>query len=234
MNKKLPFLISVSHGGLKVPQEVAKYSLLTLDEIIADGDVGSMEIYAPLKSNVDQFVLTDIARAFVDVNRAPNDLRKDGVVKTHTCWDVPIYSSPLTHEQINSLLERYYYPYHETLTQLSKSGVILGIDCHTMAAVGPPVGPDTGQERPNACLGNADGTCPDSWIETLRVFLAKRLPGEVTINRPFSGGYITRNHANEMPWLQLELSRGDFASCVEKSNWIFEALRDTYNSIKNS
>jgi len=40
------------------------------------------------------------------------------------------------------------------------SGVMLGIDCHTMAAKGPPIGPDPGKERPLVCLSNARRDLP--------------------------------------------------------------------------
>ena len=46
----------------------------------------------------------------------------------------------------------------------------------------------------------------------------------VTINDPFSGGYITRNHSAEMPWLQLEMSRAPFLSDAEKNQLVRTAL----------
>lgn len=122
-------------------------------------DEGAAEIYLPLKNKVKVLVTTDVARAIVDMNRAEDDRRKDGVVKTHTCWDVPIYSEPLSDILMETLLAQYYRPYHQDLFRLADN-VVAGIDCHTMAAVGPPVGPDPGLERPAACLSNADGTCP--------------------------------------------------------------------------
>jgi N-formylglutamate amidohydrolase len=51
-------------------------------------------------------------------------------------------------------------------------------------------------------------------------------PGEVTLNQPFSGGYTTRHHGREMPWVQLELSRGDFATPQQKSEWVYAALAE--------
>jgi N-formylglutamate amidohydrolase len=223
--EKLPLLISVPHAGLAVPSEVEHLNRLTLGEIARDGDEGAREIYAALEEWTAYFVTTDIARAFVDLNRAEDDLRKDGVVKTHTCWDIPVYSRPLTRDLIEILLERYHRPYHRKLTALAGAGLLLGVDCHTMAAHGPPVGPDPGVERPQVCLGNADGTCPREWIESLQTCLQQRFPGAVTINDPFAGGYITRHHGREMPWIQLELSRGPFAQDALKSFWILESLR---------
>ncbi len=185
---RLPLLISVPHAGLSVPSELERLNLLLPREIAEDGDEGAREIYQVLKSEVTHFLSSDIARAFVDLNRAEDDIRKDGVVKTHTCWDVPIYGEPLGPDVVETLLRRYHRPYHQRLSELAGQQVILGVDCHTMAAFGPPVGPDPGSERPQVCLGNADGTCPADWMENMRVWFQAHVPGEVSVNEPFSGG----------------------------------------------
>jgi N-formylglutamate amidohydrolase len=223
---RLPLLISVPHAGLKIPPEVAHLNRLTPQQIAEDGDEGAREIYAVLQPQVVHFVTADIGRPFVDLNRAEDDIRKDGVVKTHTCWDVPVYQEPLTPALIETLLERYHRPYHRRLTALAAGDAVLAVDCHTMAAQGPPVGPDPGVERPQVCLGNADGSCPQEWLEGLQACFQRRFSGEVTLNTPFSGGWITRFHGREMPWVQLELSRGNFADDAEKGRWVLGALME--------
>jgi formiminoglutamase len=220
---KLPLLISVPHGGLAVPEEVAERSILTAEQIAKDGDVGAADIYA-IADEVRAFVAADIARAFVDLNRAEDDRTRDGVIKTHTCWNEPVYSTPLEEELVERLLEQYYLPYHARLTALARASVHLGIDCHTMAAHGPPVGPDPGQERPWVCLSNGDGTCPQEWVDALARCFARAFGREPSINRPFKGGYITRTHAAEMPWVQVELSRAPFMSSQEKRACVLSAL----------
>lgn len=229
---RLPLLISVPHAGLAVPSEVAHLNGLTPKEIAEDGDEGAREIYAILENRVAHFVTTDLARAFVDLNRAEDDIRKDGVVKTHTCWDVPIYLTPLTPNLIEMLLERYHRPYHRRLTVLAGADLLLGLDCHTMAAQGPPVGPDPGRARPQVCIGDGNGACRRDWAESLVDCFRKQFPGEVTLNQPFSGGYITRHHSKEMPWVQVELSRGPFASAAQKGAWVLAALTAWVNEVR--
>ncbi|MDE0392667.1 MAG: N-formylglutamate amidohydrolase [Rhodospirillales bacterium] len=220
----LPLLLSVPHAGLTVPLEAEPWCVLTEREIAEDGDEGAAEIY-DLESAVAAFQTTDVARAIVDLNRAEDDRRGDGVVKTHTCWNVPVYRAPLSEAAIEQLLDRYHRPYHRRLAELAAEGYArLAIDCHTMAAKGPPVGPDSGQERPWICLGYGEGTCPTSWIEALRDCFVERIGPRVTINEPFSGGYITRHHAADMPWLQLEMSRAPFLSNAEKKEMVRAVL----------
>jgi N-formylglutamate deformylase len=221
---KLPLLLSVPHAGLEVPPEAEPYCALSPEEIAADGDEGAADIY-DLSPEVDGFVTTQVARAIVDLNRAPDDRRTDGVVKTHTCWMVPVYDRPLPETVVETLIETHYRPYHQRLTTLGESGKFrLAVDCHTMAATGPPVGPDPGKERPWICLGNAGGSCPREWIERLKGCFADLPEGRVAINDPFSGGYITRSHGSEMPWVQLEMSRAPFMSNEEKRTMVLRAL----------
>ena len=220
---KLPLLMSVPHAGLNVPSKVKEICQLTEKEIIEDGDEGAADIYYPLKDSVVGFVTTDVARAIVDMNRAEDDRRKDGIIKTHTCWDVPIYKNVLTDETIENLLSKYYRPYHKDLTDLSKD-VKLGIDCHTMAAFGPPVGPDPGIERPHICLSNADGTCPQEWVEIMSDCFEDVFEKKVSVNSPFKGGYIIQSHSHEVPWIQVEFSRADFMINAEKSNRLLEVF----------
>jgi formiminoglutamase len=223
---KLPILVSLPHAGLQVPEELKDYCILSNHDIEKDGDEQAWEIYNKLEDMVEAFQTTNIARAFVDLNRAPDDIRLDGVVKTHTIWERPIYNIELPPELIQALIKKHWTPYHENLSNLTTDKVKLGIDCHTMAAVGPPVGPDTGHKRPAVCLSNADGTCPDEWIKVMAECFKETFQENVKINDPFTGGYIIKSHSSELPWIQIELSRGDFMSESEKSVRLIEALKN--------
>ena len=222
---KLPLVASVPHAGLRVPADVAPVCALTPEEVAADGDGGADEIYA-ISAEVEAFVTTDVARAVVDMNRARHDRRADGVVKTHTSWNVGVWRRPLSDEEVDGLLDACHAPYHRRLTELGLSGRWpLGVDCHTMAATGPPLGPDPGRERPWVCLSNGDGTCPQEWIETLRDGFQEQIDGPVKVNDPFRGGYITRSHCVEMPWVQIELSRAPYMPDADKRRLVLVALR---------
>jgi N-formylglutamate amidohydrolase len=220
---KLPLLLSVPHAGLQVPPEAEPYCILTPQQIIEDGDEGAAEIYA-LQSEVAAYQTTGVARAIVDLNRAADDRRPDGVVKTHTCWDVPVYREFPPEEVVEVLLERYYWPYQQGLSRLVSRETVLGVDCHTMLAKGPPMGPGPGIERPWVCLSNGDGACPQPWIELLQQCFQEVFEGAVTINDPFRGGYITRAHSAELPWVQLELSRAPFLDLAGKRRRVLTAL----------
>lgn len=223
MSAVLPILVSVPHAGLRVPAEVAPRCRLTPEEIARDGDEHAAGIY-DIAAEVRHYVSTDVARAVVDLNRGEEDRRPDGVVKTHTCFNVPVWRRPLRDDDVEALLARHYRPYHARLSALAGRGVRLAVDCHTMLAVGPPIGPGPGLERPHVCLGHADGTCPADWMACLEESFREQFGPRVTVNEPFRGGFITRSHAPEMPWVQLELSRAAFASNAEKRRRVVRAL----------
>lgn len=225
----LPILISVPHAGFEIPSEVKTHNLLTQEEIICDGDEGASEIYA-IETHVQAYVTTDIARAFVDVNRSANDRGQDGVVKTHTCWGVPIYMGQLPEDLIKVMIRKYYWPYHEKLTHFA-SGVKFGIDCHTMADIAPPISPDPGQKRPSVCLSNADRAFPVDWLETMKDCFQQSFEVEVSLNQPFKGGYIIQAHASEIPWVQVEISRTNNLDNEEKKKKFLDTIEKFYSII---
>jgi len=223
----LPIALSLPHAGLDTPPEVRHLSLLTLEDIQKDGDEGSRDMAKVLRPFMADFSEASVARAFVDLNREESDLSRDGVVKTHTCWDTPIYTKPLPPELIRTLIADYYRPYHARLSEFSRQPALrLALDLHTMAEKAPPIAADAGTRRPRLCLGNAHHkSSPCAWIETLAELAARHVDPDVQINTPFAGGWITRSHGREMPWIQVEVSREPWVSWEEKGEAILELMQ---------
>jgi N-formylglutamate amidohydrolase len=111
----LPLCVSLPHAGLDRPPAIGARAVLTDADVARDGDEGAAVIYAALGAAAEARVATSIARAFIDMNRAEDDRRKDGVVKTHTCLDVPIYDGPLPEDVVEELLAGHHRPYHAAL-----------------------------------------------------------------------------------------------------------------------
>jgi N-formylglutamate deformylase len=214
---QLPVILSIPHSGFKTPEELKQRVFLTQDQIFDDSDAFTFDIYN-LKDKVAEVISTDIARAFVDLNRAVDDRppqNPDGVVKTLTCYEVPVYRKTMEpgEKLIAELLKKYYEPYHRKIREAVKEqGIVLGLDCHSMAETPPPISPDHGKKRPSICLGNGQGkSCSEEMTKKLAHCFREAFdlgPAEVAINRPFSGGYITRTYGqNPLPWIQIEMNR---------------------------
>ena len=217
--KSLPILLSIPHGGSEIPQELKGLICLNSNDLFDDSDAYTREIYN-LETSVTEVISTNIARAFVDLNRAPDNLpprNPDGVIKSHTCYGKVIYPIGAGPDKAltKKLLNNYYYPYHQQIQAVlndKSKPVELALDCHSMASVAPAISPDKGKTRPVICLGNAHGkSCPQEITEKLAACFRRTFSlntDEVTINRPFSGGYITRKYGRHpIPWIQVEMNR---------------------------
>ena len=119
--QQFPVLISIPHGGTNIPPELINRVCIQPKDIFDDMDPFTREIY-DLEPWVMQAIDTDIARAFVDLNRAPDDLppkNPDGIIKSMTCYKKPIYikgkepDEPLR----KILIEQYYLPYHRKIQE---------------------------------------------------------------------------------------------------------------------
>lgn len=244
---KLPFLISIPHGGTVIPNEVKNEICITTQDLFDDSDSFTQEIYN-VSEVVESVVMFDIARAFVDVSRAENMLPPeftDGVIKSATCYNKPIYKNGFlsNKEVIKSLLDKYYQPYHtEIKTSLENKNIKLALDCHSMAEFAPSIAPDKGK-RPLINLGDAEGKACDSSITKLlresfiEVFHLNA--EDVTINHPFKGGYITKTYGNNpKPFIQIELNRSMYLSnidnniLVELNSAFIKVLFNFYNKFK--
>lgn len=215
MAARLPFLLSIPHGGLCVPECVADRIAIDQTGILEDADCFTPEIY-DLSEQVAAVVRADVARAIVDLNRDVSEMPPDfpdGVIKSMTCCGKPVYRQGCFPGPalVDELLAKYYRPYHETLNRRQAEAVI-GFDCHSMASKGPPLGPDPGQPRPVVNLGNVHGrSCEMRVLELLAdcfrdVFKLDQT--DISLNAPFAGGYITRTYGmHEIRWIQIELNR---------------------------
>jgi N-formylglutamate deformylase len=217
-----PVVISIPHGGTATPPELADRVCLTARDQFDDSDPHTVDIY-DVGADVRRVVKAEVARAFVDLNRAPDDrppANPDGVVKSMTCFERPIYHPGREPDgrTVDRLLDRYYHPYHRALDDAARDpAMVLGLDCHSMLAAPPPIAPDHTAPRPLFCLSNGNGTtCPPTLLAQLASVLANAFEcdrGEIALNRPFTGGYITRRHGNRpLPWIQVEVNRSLYLS----------------------
>jgi len=227
-----PILVSVPHGGWRVAEELNEIWTLSVKDAFHDGDPLTAQIY-DFTDRVSVQLVMEYYRAVIDLNRAPDDIapkNPDGVVKSHTCYNVEVYKPDcLPDEELKqALLDRYYHPYHRELARATKRDDIrMGVDCHSMAAVSPPIEADAGTARPLICLGNlgdAEGepvepfnrvTCSPEMMRFVRDEFAQAfehedvgldIPAVAAANVPFNGGYITRT-AENVPFFQIEMSR---------------------------
>jgi formiminoglutamase len=236
---RLPILVSIPHGGWQAAPEIDDIWALSERDAFHDGDPFTARIY-DFEDRVEVQLVMEYYRAVIDLNRREDDIapkNPDGVIKSYTCYNVEVYKPGCLPgpdlQQV--LLHRYYRPYHSDLNKvLQRRDLKLGVDCHSMAAVSPPIEKDAGTSRPLICLGNlgdSEGlpcepfrriTAPPELVlfmrdEFRKVFAHEdvdlEVPDVATANVPFSGGYITqRIGGGPMPFVQIEMSRALYLS----------------------
>lgn len=146
-DRRSPILVSIPHFGTQpLPGMTANDYCEPWFETFAYGfaDTFVGDLYAGLNEQGATVLATPLSRIFVDVNRRRDDFEMQGdrirshrgVVRTHTIRDAPIFAQPLTLDQLEARLERYYDPYYATLKRLLSDlraayGYALLIDGHT-------------------------------------------------------------------------------------------------------
>jgi len=248
---KYPFLISIPHGGSEIPGEVASRFALSDLEIAWYCDPATRTLF-DFGSSVEATLDTSISRMVVDLNRPPLPLPPrdpDGIIKVRTIDGRPVYlpgqlpDLPLIHR----MMLKWYFPYHQRIDELiDRYPVRIAFDCHSMQPYGSVEQSDAGKRRPLICLGNYGDengqpkpgtltTCPPEWITGLADAFREEFqePGDVAINSPFSGGFISNAHfwRKGTPWIQIEINRILYesdASLVHESIVINEKIQDLH------
>ena len=215
--QRLPFALSIPHGGVETPKELLELVIATPEDQREDIDHLTREIFGVPEGMVAAQTQFSTARTFVDLNRHPGDWgpeNADGVIKTHTHLDRPVFSRYPDEDTIGVLLDRLYKPYHETLASfVADPEIVLLLDCHSMAPYGLSVSPDQrGQPRPSINLGHQGGkTASLELVRTLQEVMAEVYeidPVEISIDYPFNGGYISSKHNSpRCPAIQVEFNR---------------------------
>jgi N-formylglutamate deformylase len=222
-----PFLISVPHGGITVPDEVKNRIALSQKELSYYGDPATRILY-DFRGRVSGFIDTPVSRMVVDLNRPPYHLAPkypDGAIKSETGYGAPVYHEGQFPDidTIHQLMVQYFFPYQEEADQIiDERGIQMAFDCHCMLPRGLPRQHDAGMERPAICLSNNGdlwgnprkgvlATCHADWIQALAMAFRREFEGygEVTFNTPFSGGFISIAHHwhRFTPWVQIEVNR---------------------------
>ncbi|MFH1057880.1 MAG: N-formylglutamate amidohydrolase [Pseudomonadota bacterium] len=210
-----PVVLSLPHCGLAVPADLAAAWAIGPQEVRAEADLGTAEIFGGLPALA--VVRAEFSRLVADLNRRPDDDSAGGVIPLRT------YPNPEAREIYppgrqpdaaarNRRLKACYWPFHNELqAALRASGVQGLLDCHSM----DPASPEDGSPRPQVCLGDCQGvTCGNERLLRLQAALAEQ-GFAVACQKPYAGGHITRHYGRDL------FARGLFAIQVELNKGLF-------------
>lgn len=205
------------HSGRVYPDDLIDQAQVEGRVLRSSEDAYVDLLLAPAPACGAPLITTEVPRAYVDFNRAENELDPAliagapragsnpriasglGVIARVVAGGRPIYRAPLSMAQAEGRLARYWRPYHAALADLleaqrARFGRALLIDVHSMphealAGLGP-----RGAPRPEIVLGDRHGAAcrPEVMAAVEAVFAGAGL--RVARNAPFAGAYTAQRY----------------------------------------
>lgn len=221
------------HSGSAYPREFLGAALLDPVRIRSSEDAFVDELFSAAPAHGAPLMSAKVPRAFVDLNRAPDDLDPAliagasrrflnpriaaglGVIPRVVAEGRPIMNGKLPLAEAQRRIATYWYPYHDRLrglieAQRARFGAAILFDCHSMPRDALNSGLSVGQKRPNLVLGDRFGVACDRWLVDAATEIFTGAGFIVARNTPFAGGYITQNYgrpAHGIQALQIEIDR---------------------------
>ena len=203
------------HSGSEYPAAMMQRTILSSQMVRSSEDAFVDRLFSSAPDNGAPLIKALAPRAFVDLNRSPDELdpaliegvRRQGhnprvasglgVIPRVVANGRAIYRGKLRMSEAKERLEHYWYPYHRELQSMLDEatryhGQSVLIDCHSMPHEAVESVVRAGAPRPDIVLGDRFGAAAGSSVVD-RVESAFRAQGfVVTRNAPFAGAYITQ------------------------------------------
>lgn len=206
------FVFASPHSGDRYPADLGTDPALPEASLRSAEDALVDRLIAPGLEHGATLVLARTARAYVDLNRDPDDLDPaliDGAVPAASARAAagygvlprltgdgrPLYGRRLTLAEAQARLERVHAPYHAALAAEMRAargrcGEAVLVDWHSMPAraTQAPGGP----RGPDVVLGDRHGSsCAADLTRRLRRAF-EALGWRVALNHPYAGGWTTQ------------------------------------------
>jgi N-formylglutamate amidohydrolase len=221
------------HSGRAYSPAFLEQTVLSAAMIRSSEDAFVDQLFADAPRFGAPLILADVPRAFLDLNRAPDELDPAviagvargghnpriasglGVIPRVVAGGRPIYHGKLTLTEAEDRIRDYWHPYHRALRQViddthARFGEAVLIDCHSMPHEAIDGHCRPGQPRPEVVLGDRFGSSADRAV-TERVEAAFASAGlRVARNTPVAGAFITQSYGRPSARrhvIQVEIDR---------------------------
>lgn len=240
------------HSGSVYPDEMMRKTVLSAHLIRSSEDAFVDQFFDTAPEHGAGFIKAMVPRAYVDLNRSPDELdpaliegvRRQGhnprvasglgVIPRVVANGRAIYRGKIHLGEAQERLTKYWHPYHSALQDMLDDamryhGQSVLIDCHSMPREAVESVARTGAKRPDIVLGDRFGAAAGGSVVD-RVEAAFRAQGfEVARNSPFAGAYITQVYgrpARGQHAVQVEIDRSLYMDEQRiRPNTDFEAVQ---------
>jgi len=228
-----PVVFSSPHSGRDYPVDFIAGSVLSQRQLRSSEDAFVDELFACAPRFGSPLLSATLPRAYVDLNRDPDELDPSIVEGASTAYNNPriasglgviprvvsegrqIQNGKLTMRQAKARIEDYYHPYHQLLAELLEQAHLsfdlsLLIDCHSMPSDALQNTLVHGRERPDIVLGNRYGSSAGKDVFDVVEAGFENQGFVVGRNTPFAGGHITQKYgapSKGQHVVQVEINR---------------------------
>ncbi len=218
------------HSGRDYPRDLVARTELGPLQLRSSEDAFVDRLFAGAPDFGAPLICARVPRAYVDLNRAPDELdpaivegvrRRGhnprissglGVIPRVVAGGMPIYRGKIAFAEAEERLAQNWHPYHAALRGLiseshARFGEAILVDCHSMPHEALDGVARNGRRRPDVVIGDRFGASADGYLVD-RIEAAFAAVGlNVVRNAPFAGAYVTQHYGRP--------SRGQHAIQVE-------------------
>lgn len=221
------------HSGRDYPSGFITQSQLDRLGLRTSEDAFVDQLFAAAPDFGAPLLSAQVPRAFLDLNRAPDELDPAliagapraphnprissglGVIPRVVAGGRAIYSGKLPLSEAEDRIRRYWHPYHAILRDLvertqSQFGEAILIDCHSMPHEAIDGHSRPGTPRPEVVLGDRFGAAASGLIVD-RIEAAFAAAGlRVVRNTPFAGAFVAQSYgrpSSRRHVVQVEIDR---------------------------
>lgn len=247
-------VIDSPHSGLDWPDDFSPVA--PREAILTTWDAFVDELWASAPAAGATLLAARFPRAYVDVNRAADDIDVDlvdgvwpgsvrasdytrrgmGLIRRFALPDVPMYDRRLGPHEIQERLTRYYHPYRAALgtaiDRLHASfATVVHVNAHSMKSRGNAMNVDRGATRPDIVVSDRHGVTADPHLTMWAAAWFREHGFAAQVNTPYQGGDLVASFgapASGRHSIQIEINR---ALYMDESRFVrsvgFEAIQRT-------
>lgn len=198
-------ILHIPHSSLTIPAAVRSELHITdaelSSELLRMTDWHTNWLFDPGDLQVLRVVFP-YSRLVCDVERFPDDASEPMSAKGmgaiyERMSDGKLLRDRMSGEARNSYLERYYYPHHRELQELTERVLVdrqrcMIVDCHSFSSIPLPCDLDQTLKRPDICIGTDPVHTPLALVRQIENACLK-LGLSVSVDRPYTGTMIPDN-----------------------------------------
>jgi N-formylglutamate amidohydrolase len=221
------------HSGAGYEPAFLAQTVLNSAQIRSSEDAFVDRLFASAPDHGAPLLAATVPRAFLDLNRAPDELDPAviegiaraphnprvssglGVIPRVVAGGRAIYRGKLPLAEAEARIIRYWHPYHRALRDLIEAthagfGQAVLIDCHSMPHEAIEHHSRPGTPPPEVVLGDRFGASAAPWVidQVEEVFRAEGF--RVARNTPFAGAFIAQSYGRPSAGrhvVQVEIDR---------------------------